>query len=199
MGMVIVFGGSFNPIHIGHEEIIESLSKLDGVDKVLVVPTKIPPHKDSSYLADETDRINMCSIIASKYPNVEVCDIELKREGKSYTIDTVTALKNHYKDKSLAITIGGDMLVSFDTWKDYKDILKKCSLITFKRVGINTEEHIKSVEKLIELGANIVSIENEITDVSSTQIRNDLAERKCCKLLDKGVFEYITKHNLYGV
>lgn len=199
MGMVVIFGGSFNPIHIGHTEIIEHISKLDNVDKVLVIPTKIPPHKNSDYLANAEDRINMCSIIANKFNNVEVCDIELKREGKSYTVDTISALTEIYREQKLALTIGGDMLVSFDTWKNFKDILDNCTLITFKRVGVDNVEHKKSLDKLLSMGASIIDLECEITDVSSTQIRNELKINKSSVLLDDKVNKYISDHNLYGV
>lgn len=199
MGMVVVFGGSFNPIHVGHTEIIEQISKLINVDKVLIIPTKVPPHKETDYLADASDRLNMCSIIANKFDNVEVSDIELNREGKSYTIDTVNALSEIYKGQKLALTVGGDMLVSFTLWKDYLEILQKCTLITFSRVGIQKDEYEKSIRILTDLGATIISINNPIADVSSTQIRQELLTQKHSVLLDKKVNEYIIKHNLYGV
>ena len=105
MGMVVIFGGTFNPIHKGHTEIIESILKLDNIDKLLLIPTKIPPHKNVDCLADESDRINMCNIIASRFDGVEVCDIELKREGKSYSIDTLHSIKELYPNNPIAITI----------------------------------------------------------------------------------------------
>ena len=99
MGIVAIFGGTFNPIHSGHREIINHLSNTPNVDKVIIIPTKIPPHKETDILADSQDRLNMCSIIASKYNNVEVSDIELLRYGKSYTIDTILTLQEEYNDQ----------------------------------------------------------------------------------------------------
>lgn len=199
MGIVAIFGGTFNPIHVGHNEIIKHLSNISDIDKIILIPTKIPPHKDLDFLADAEHRYNMCKIIASDYSNVEVCDIELFREGKSYTIDTVKALESEYQNQKLALTVGGDMLVSFDCWKDYQEILEKCVLITFKRTGISDIEYSNSIEKLRSLGANILDINFTITDVSSTKIRTDFSLNLNSNLIDKRVKDYILENNLYGV
>lgn len=199
MGFVTVFGGTFNPIHTGHQEIIECLSRHCDVDKILLMPTKIPPHKNSECLASANDRYNMCALVASNFSNVEVSDIELFREGISYTIDTVNALCRLYPSQDIAITIGGDMLVSFTKWKQYKEILNKCALFVFKRADVDESEHINSIENLKKLGANIISIDKPITDISSTLIRNSLKEKGFTDYLDDKVKEYIQNNNLYGV
>lgn len=199
MSMVVVFGGSFNPIHIGHTEIIEQICNIEDVDKVIIIPTKIPPHKELDYLADAHHRLNMCKLATAKFNKVEVSDLELKRDGKSYTIDTIKSLEKEHKNQKLALTIGGDMLVSFNKWKDYEQILKKCTLITFKRVGISSFDYFKEINKLKELGSDIISIETEISDVSSTQIRNELKNNIDSLFLDSAVKKYIIANNLYGV
>lgn len=199
MGIVAIFGGTFNPIHVGHNEIIKHLSNISNIDKVILIPTKIPPHKNSDFLAAAEHRYNMCKIIASDYSNVEVSDIELYREGKSYTIDTVKALESEYNNQQLALTVGGDMLVSFDCWKDYKEILEKCVLITFKRTYISDIEYYNSIEKLRSSGANILDLNFTITDVSSTKIRNDFSLNLDSNLIDHRVKNYILENNLYGV
>ena len=131
MGFITVFGGTFNPIHIGHSEILRVLAINPLVEKVILMPTKIPPHKVSDCLAVESDRFNMCKLIASDFNNVDVSDLEIYRQGKSYTIDTVNELCNIYPNNRIAITIGGDMLISFHTWKDYEDILEKLRKIYY--------------------------------------------------------------------
>lgn len=197
--MIAIFGGTFNPIHIGHIEIIKSLQGLSQLEKILLIPTKIPPHKDSNYLASAQDRYNMCEIVARDYDNVSVCDIELYREGKSYTIDTINALLKLYPGSELAITIGGDMLVSFDCWKCYLDIINKCKLITFRRAGVSDEVYNNAIDKLKHKGAKIIDLKNSITDISSTEIRNELTKDKVCNTLDERISEYIRNNNLYGV
>ena len=199
MGYITVFGGTFNPIHTGHQEIIKCLSTRADIDKVLLMPTKIPPHKSTDYLADENDRYNMCCLVASYFHNVEVSDIELFREGKSYTIDTVNTLCSLYPNKDLALTIGGDMLVSFTRWKQYQDILSKCTLFVFGRGDISESEHNNAISNLKGLGANIVLIDTAITNISSTEIRNSLKTNINSTYLDSKVRDYIIDNNLYGV
>jgi nicotinate-nucleotide adenylyltransferase len=198
MGMVVIFGGTFNPIHKGHTEIIESILKLDNIDKLLLIPTKIPPHKNVDCLADESDRINMCNIIASRFDGVEVCDIELKREGKSYSIDTLHSIKELYHNNPIAITIGADMVVTFDEWKDYEEILKIASVITFSRGDTDFSSYVKGVEFLRNLGGNVIQIEEEISTVSSTEIREKLLKGEIPhSLMDKEVALYITEKGIY--
>ena len=199
MGIIAVFGGTFNPIHIGHIEIIKSLQSLSEIDKILLIPTNIPPHKYTNYLASAKDRYNMCEIISSDYDNVSVCDIELYREGKSYTIDTINALLKMYPDSELAITVGGDMIVSFDSWKSYLDIINKCKLITFRRVGVSDEDYINAINNLKHKGARIIELRQAITDISSTEIRSELTKGDACRALDERICEYIRTNNLYGV
>ena len=199
MGFITVFGGTFNPIHIGHQEIIKCLCDHKDVDKVLLMPTKIPPHKSTDYLASESDRYNMCNLIASDFDNVEVSDIELFREGKSYTIDTINTLCSLYPNKKLALTIGGDMLVSFTKWKQFQDILSKCTLIVFSRGDIGETEHKNAISYLKDLGANIIVIDTDITNISSTEIRNSLKTDINSAFLDEKVRKYIVDNNLYGV
>lgn len=195
--MIVIFGGTFNPIHIGHEEIIKEIAEINGVDKIFLIPTKVPPHKDADFLASELHRMNMCKIVASRYNNVEVNDIEIKREGKSYTIDSVKLLKSKYPNHKFAITVGADMLTTFHLWKDYEKLLKEVSIIAFGRTSINNSAFVNSVEKLVALGADITVIEKDITDVSSTEIRNNVKAN--ANLLDDEIFNYILENNVYGV
>lgn len=199
MGIIAVFGGTFNPIHSGHNEIIQHLSKMPQVDQIILIPTNVPPHKELNNLASATDRFNMCEIIASDYENVVVSDIELSRNSKSYTIDTVLTLKKEYPDSELAITIGGDMLVTFNLWKDYKDIIKLCSIITFNRGGISKEDYDYSAGQLKSLGAKIIDMDANITEISSTQIRDDIKNNIDTVFVDKRVADYIRNNNLFGV
>ena len=199
MGFITIFGGTFNPIHIGHCEIIRELSANPLVDSLILIPTKIPPHKSSAFLASAEHRYKMCEIIANDYNNVTVSSIELYREGLSYTIDTVNSLIKLYPNRDIALTIGGDMLVSFSRWKDYLQLLKKCTLFVFKRTDVTDVEYTDAIKHLTDLGAKIVEINKTITDISSTEIRNSLSLNKHCFYLDPRINDYIQNNNLYGV
>ena len=195
MDTLVIFGGTFNPIHKGHVEILDALSELTN-SKILLIPTKIPPHKETDFLAEETHRINMCKIIASRYNNVEVNDIELKRQGKSFTVDTVSELKKLYPEHKIALTIGADMLTSFCLWKDYDKLIKDVKIFAFNRANVHKDDFNCSLEKLREIGADISVIDKDITAVSSTEIRENID--KHFNLIDEEVYNYIIDNSVYG-
>ncbi len=193
-----VFGGTFNPIHIGHEEMIGAICELSFIDKVLIMPSKIPPHKSVDFLAKDADRVNMCRIAIEAYKKAEICEIELNRTGKSYTVETLKELGTLYPDYELYLVIGGDMLTSFNTWRSYKEILNVASLLVFKRAGEDEAAFNESLEKLTNDGGNITLIDKKITEVSSTEIRRALLSNNSAEhLLSKKVFDYIKNNNVY--
>ncbi len=199
MGIIAVFGGTFNPIHNGHREIIEEICKIDNVEKVIVIPTKIPPHKTVEFMADECDRVEMCRLATEDLPLVEVSEIELNREGKSYTIDTLSDLTQLYPDKDIAITIGADMVVTFDKWKEYKTILKLAKIITFSRTTTDYNEYINGLKLLNDCGADVIEVTRRISDISSSQVRKLLASRiDVSELIPDKVYSYIKNKDIYG-
>ena len=200
MKNVVIFGGTFNPLHIGHIQIISALSNLDGINEVLLIPDKIPPHKECDFLASDEHRLNMCKIAAKKFPNVKVSDIELKRSGKSFTIDTVKDIKKANPDYNLSLAIGGDMLISFDKWKDYKELLSLCQIICLGRGGEDKKAFSEMIDSLEEMGAKILVIDNEITEISSSLLRANLQNKELLsKYIDSEILDYIFKNKVYGV
>ena len=125
MGFTALFGGTFNPPHIGHYEMLRALDYRRDIDEVWLMPDRIPPHKVCDFLASDKDRINMCRIMAEDFKKVKLCLIEFERTGKSYSIDTVRLLKQKYKERDFIFVCGGDMLISFDKWYKYEELLKE--------------------------------------------------------------------------
>ena len=199
MGTVAIFGGTFNPLHTGHVQIIKSLCELDFIDKVILIPTKIPPHKETDFLAGAKHRLNFCNIISNKFLKATVSDIELNREGKSYSVDTVLNLKKLYPNQKIAITIGADMLINFKKWFKYETILENADIITFFRADSNKSDYEDAITELKELGANIICINDAIDNISSTKIRELLKEGKSVSLyLDPDIKNYIIENQVYG-
>ena len=199
MKKIIIFGGTFNPIHIGHIEMLSALATVKDTEKIFLMPDKIPPHKTCDMLASDTHRLNMCKILANKFNNVFVSELELNREGKSYTIDTVKELKALYPDYQICIVIGGDMLASFDKWKDYRKLLNLCQIICFSRVGLDKNLLEEKIKIFNDIGADIVLLDNEITEVSSSFLRQNLGNLEILsKNIDKEILEYIINNNIYG-
>lgn len=199
MKTLAVFGGTFNPFHIGHKQILEAICELKWVDKVLIIPSKIPPHKSVDFLASDIHRINMCKLASQKYSKASVSELEILRVGKSYTVDTLSDIRELYPEYEIALTVGGDMITSFTEWKDYNTILKSTKLIAFSRVGTQNEDFINAVEGLKNCGADINVLDTEITEISSTIIRNNINNRSFCeKFLSEDILNYIYDNNVYG-
>lgn len=188
---VAVFGGTFNPIHNGHVEIVRSVLSLPSVSRVIVIPTALPPHKAAKSLASGEQRMAMCRLALSEFPTVEISDIELSRGGKSYTYDTLCELKKSVTDR-IALVCGGDMITTFSGWYRYGDILKIADIIALRRVGIDNSEFDKSVEELRACGGNITVMDTKIDDISSSRVRE--GERS---LIPDLVLEYININGLY--
>ena len=196
MGNIALFGGTFNPIHNEHLRLIKHLSGLDFLDKVLVMPTRIPPHKTSDYLADDRDRFNMCKIATENLPKVTVSDFEIKRDGKSYTYFTVDALKKEYKNDEIFVVCGADMAITLDAWYKFDELKEMCTFLVVDRPGINTKELKSYIENLKDKGANVKYTLCQTEDVSSTMIRNNGLN---ASLVPQKVLDYIKEKGLYGV
>ena len=191
MGNIAVFGGTFNPFHIGHYEILKALCESDLFYKVLIIPDRIPPHKQVTYFISDEDRIEMCRIAAKDFKKAELCLIEFERDGKSYTFDTVNSLKKIYPEDKIYIAIGADMVKTLDTWYKFGELKSKVSFAAFNR-GKDTGFE-KDVERMRSLGADITVLGDEIPEISSTELREKLKP----EFLPKKVYEYANKRRIY--
>ena len=192
MSNIAIFGGTFNPFHKGHYEMLTIVCGLDFIDKVFVMPDKIPPHKLIDKMIDDAHRQNMCRLVCDDFNKAELCLIEFEREGKSYTIDTLNLLKKEYPYDSFYIVIGGDMLSTLDSWYNWQELIKLASFITFKRQG--QSDFTAAQNRLVKLGANITVINDSITNISSTQLRCKIDEN----FLPQKVYEYIVQKGIYN-
>lgn len=194
-----IFGGTFNPVHKGHIMLAEYCMDSVGLDRIIMIPTAVPPHKISNDLASEDDRLNMCKLACRGKENFFVSDIEIKRQGKSYTYETLTQLKEIYPNDHLYTIMGADMFLTLDKWKNPKIIFEKSSIITIPRDEENKHELENFYNKVLKaMGASSVILPNPVMSVSSTFIRENLDNFNLISdMLDKGVYDYIIKNNLY--
>ena len=195
MPITAIFGGTFNPLHIGHYQMLEALQNKEDVGKIFIMPDKIPPHKSCDLLANDDIRIEMCNIAASDFSKAEVCLIEFEREGKSYTYDTFKLLKEKYPNENFAFVCGGDMLVSFDRWYNYEYLMKNLPFIVFKRTDTDEEKFNDSVKRFSEMGMNITVMNKKIASVSSTQIRGCFLNAK--KILPERIYNFLLEKDIY--
>lgn len=195
MGTTVLFGGTFNPLHIGHLEMLRTLDSLPEVDKVLLLPDKIPPHKRQSFAVDDEIRIEMCRLALAGLKKSELCLIEFERQGKSYTFDTVTALKEKYPEEEFWFACGGDMISTLDTWYRSEELLKLCGFYAFERLG--TEGFTSALVRLREMGANIRVLNAEIPEVSSTKVRESLQKGVYDERLPELIRDYLAQNKVY--
>ena len=164
---IAIYGGSFNPMHRGHEQIVEYILKNLDMDKIIIVPVGIPSHRENNLEQSDT-RLKICREIFKDNSKIEVSDIEIKSDGKSYTYDTLIKLIEVYgKNNEFFEIIGEDSLKNFKTWKNYKELLKICKLIVFRR----NDDEDKEIDKEFLKNSNIIILKNEYYNYSSTEIR----------------------------
>ena len=196
MSLTAIFGGTFNPLHIGHYEILKALQEEDEISKIFIMPDRIPPHKVCDFLADDKTRIEMCKIASQDFSKAEVCLIEFERNGKSYTYDTVKELKVKYPLENFAFVCGGDMLVSFDRWYKYDELLTMLPFIAFRRSDTDNSAFDESIDKFTKMGMKIKVIERNIPNISSSEIRNDFSKAK--EMLPQKIFDYLKEKGIYN-
>lgn len=187
-----VFGGTFNPPHNGHIRLAKAAADELKLDKLLVIPSCIPPHKIAAKLADGQERLEMCRLAFGCDPRFEVSPMELERGSRSYTVETLRELKALYPDSELYFIVGSDMLESFDKWYLWQEILSLSVLCAASR----EEGYSPDLSRFGKLAERIKIITLDPLEVSSTQIRNSAGEISP-ELLDPKVAAYIREHGLY--
>ena len=194
-----ILGGTFNPIHNGHIQLAQYCKNEVSLDKIFLIPTYTPPHKISKDLANETHRLNMCSLASENLEGFEVCDIEIKRQGTSYTFETLNSLKEIYPDDELHLIMGADMFLTLDKWKNPESIFANAVIIAIPRNDSDKEELERYYNTVIkDMGAKAVILPNNVQTVSSTFIRENIGDYNTISdLIDKKVYEYIISNNLY--
>lgn len=191
-----IFGGTFNPFHIGHYEMLKALQKDSNIDEIFLMPDRNPPHKLCDFLAEDKDRIEMCRLVTEDFGKARLCLIEFEREGKSYSYDTVLELKKRYPQKKFSFVCGGDMLVIFEKWYKYEELMREVPFIVFKRTDTDSLLFDEAADRLRKKGMKITVMNEVISTVSSTEIRNDFKKAK--QLLPKAVFDYLIQRGVYN-
>ena len=141
-------GGSFNPVHNGHIKLCREFLSLVPLDRIFMIPVSFPPHKQVSFLASGEDRMNMLRLALEDEKNIEPCGMELRRGGKSYTVDTVNAFEKIYPDGEFFLIMGADMFLTLEEWKDAGTLIEKCGICTAARDDAEVEGLLEHAEKI---------------------------------------------------
>ena len=197
-----IFGGTFNPIHKGHTEAAYAFLRCAKPDKLFVIPTKIPPHKAIKADDDPEIRLEMTRRAFSENGEadgrIEVSDIEIRSEGKSYTYYTLQKLKSMGYD-DFYLYCGTDMLLSFDSWFRFQDILSMCTLAYASRLESDCPEASAKIAMLRErYGARILEIPLDPIEISSSEIREMIGKGEdASAFLSPSVLAFIEERGLY--
>lgn len=190
MEKIGLFGGTFNPIHIGHLILAQTVLEKIRLDRIMFIPCRIPALKQVSFLAPDQDRLNMLKLATEYESRFFVSDIELKREGISYTIDTIKELFS--EDKEFFLILGEDNIKDFKNWKEPEEIVRLVKLIIVNRGGYENNIPASIYEKEV-IKCKIPNIE-----ISSTTIRDRIANNLTIKnFVPDSVYKYILDNKLY--
>jgi nicotinate-nucleotide adenylyltransferase len=182
-----ILGGTFDPIHRGHIAAARAAMECAGLDRVIFIPAAVPPHR-SATVAGARDRLEMTRLAIDDEKGFEVSDVEVRRPGVSYTVDTLRELRHLYPDDELFLVLGWDAAKLFPTWRDPEEVRRLASLVIVTRPGSGAPT-----------GTSDVVCERPTPDVSGSELRHAIAEGKPVgQWLPEAVARYIAERHLYG-
>jgi len=190
-----IFGGTFDPPHIGHLLIAQTICEAEEFDKIIFVPALKNPHKSVGITSPIDKRLKMLEIAVEGNPHFEISDIEIKRGGISYSLDTIRHIKKeqNLKCEELYFLIGSDILNDFHKWHEPLKILEECQVIVALRPGFQPSSILNWILSEIQF-ANIPRFE-----LSATQIRKRWRENKTIRyMVTQPVWEFINENSLYS-
>jgi nicotinate-nucleotide adenylyltransferase len=199
---IALFGGTFDPIHLGHTAVADAAATQIGAERVIIVPARCSPLKGFSPHVSDEDRLAMISLAIAGCENFAVSDCELKRPAPSYTLDTVRHFKHEYGPPvSIHWLLGADSVEDLVHWHKVRELIDECSLTTMQRAGYAPPDFERFVpmwgpERVAKLQRSVV--QTPLIDISSTEVRRRLAAGEDVRgMLHPDAIEYIRRHGLY--
>jgi len=194
-----VYGGAFSPIHKGHVEAAKAFMRQMWLDVLFVIPTGMSPHKEMDNSASAEDRMEMCRLAFRDVEGVIVSDIEIKRDGKSYSIDTLRHMS--CEDQRLFMLCGTDMMLTLGDWDDADEIFKLCYPVYIRREedrALDAKIIEKNTEYFEKYGKYVIKLDSPVIDISSTELRAKMKNGEdVSAYVDAEVLKYIQEKGLY--
>ncbi|MCZ8371627.1 nicotinate (nicotinamide) nucleotide adenylyltransferase [Phocaeicola acetigenes] len=186
-----IFGGTFNPIHLGHLALANYLCEENWVDELWFLITPQNPFKQEQTLLDNHLRMKMVEAAIADYPRFKASDFEFTLPRPSYTVTTLQKLSETYPDREFVLIIGADNWAAFDKWKSPEEILRNHRILVYPRPGYEINPH--------ELPAQVKAVNTPLLEISSTFIRESIASGKDIRyFLHPEVYRFIKQHQLYN-
>lgn len=210
-----LFGGTFNPIHSGHLRAAEIVQKRLNLEKILFIPSYIPPHKDSEEIASPADRLKMVELALHSHPHFIPSSIEVDAEERSYSIITLGKIKKLYPNARIFFILGIDAFLEIDTWKNHEQVLEQCFFVVISRPGFRLEDaeavvlsisreimcvlpESENVNEDMLRTRRIFLVPIDALDIASTRIREKIKRGESIqKMVPEEVDTYIQRNNLY--
>lgn len=194
-----VFGGSFDPVHNGHVNLVKQIYGTVPLDEIIIMPARVSPFKQDSIPTSETQRLEMCRLAFEDIPYVTVSDYEISRAEVSYTVNTIKHLREVYQGDELFFIMGSDMLLSFEKWYKYEEILSMCTIIAASREdGESDMESLRKQAKELERFGRVMVVSTGVYVMSSTEIRKKIKNSSDISCyVPENVVKYILDNRLY--
>ncbi|HMJ32485.1 MAG TPA: nicotinate-nucleotide adenylyltransferase [Baekduia sp.] len=193
-----VLGGTFNPPHVAHLLSAQEAYDQLGLDRVLIIPVALPPHKDAEGDPGAHVRLELCRLAASHDDRFEVSDLEVRRGGASYTVDTLRALHATFPGDELSFIVGGDMAFSLPTWREPAEVVGLARLAVAEREGARQADILERLATIPSAADRVDFFDLPRMDVSSSLVRRRVATGRPIRyLVPDPVAEYIAQHGLY--
>lgn len=199
MKRILLYGGAFNPPHLGHERLLKAAIETIKPNMTFVIPSEVSPHKDNAHVSF-FDRAHMARTFLSCGNHVKISGMEYTgSKRKSYTIHTVKRLRAKYKNAQFFLLIGSDMLMTFSEWRHYRRLCAMVTLVAASRLDNGNTQQLNAAKCAIErMGGSVVLLEYKALEMSSTQIRQRIQEGEdISAFVSAFVADYINKRKLY--
>lgn len=193
----VIFGGTFNPVHNGHINLVNAVIERLSPERLIVIPSNVPPHKVADCLASDADRMNMLALAFEDIPNVTVSDCELTRDGRSYTVDTLEYFSKLYPNDELYFVMGTDMLKTLPNWHRADRIMQLATLLGVSRDDNDDLIISDYAENIRRSGGRCEIVKCMPYPISSTEIRENISSDIAKNALPEKVYKYICEHRLY--
>jgi nicotinate-nucleotide adenylyltransferase len=192
-----ILGGTFNPPHLGHLTLARRASEQLSLERVGLVPARLPGHKPGDEDPGAHHRLHMCRLIVADEDRMSVCALEIERDSPSYTVDTLKAIHASHPDAQLTFIAGADTAMTLPTWRRPAKLLSLADLAVAPRAGTSREQVLQEIDAL-ESTAEVSFLDMPVAGVSSSQVRRRVAEgQPIDELVGRAVASYIAREGLY--